>query len=121
MLCFPHRFLQDDQQRELTLHDVNEAEHDKLQDLCKLYSLNAKQISDAGSVVVLSKTRYALDQLLLVCKPFTYVCRFRFLLFSNTMQSVRIDQSNLPKRLGDFKRRCYGNAEVLQFPHGGTS
>ncbi|XP_035773729.1 uncharacterized protein LOC118456767 [Anopheles albimanus] len=90
------RFLQDDQQRELTLHDVNEAEHDKLQDLCKLYSLNAKQISDAGSVVVLSKT-------------------------SNTMQSVRIDQSNLPKRLGDFKRRCYGNAEVLQFPHGGTS
>ncbi|XP_050088584.1 uncharacterized protein LOC126572911 [Anopheles aquasalis] len=90
------RFLQDDQQRELTLHDVNEAEHDKLQDLCKLYSLNARQTSDAGSVVVLSKT-------------------------SNTMQSVRIDQSNLPKRLGDFKRRCYGNAEVLQFPHGGTS
>uniref|UniRef100_A0A2M4BF66 Uncharacterized protein n=1 Tax=Anopheles marajoara TaxID=58244 RepID=A0A2M4BF66_9DIPT len=90
------RFLQDDQQRELTLHDVDEAEHDKLQDLCKLYSLNARQISDAGSVVVLSKT-------------------------SNTMQSVRIDQSNLPKRLGDFKRRCYGNAEVLQFPHGGTS
>uniref|UniRef100_A0A2M3Z731 Uncharacterized protein n=1 Tax=Anopheles braziliensis TaxID=58242 RepID=A0A2M3Z731_9DIPT len=90
------RFLQDDQQRELTLHDVNEAEHDKLQDLCKLYSLNARQISDAGSVVVLSKT-------------------------SNTMQSVRIDQSNLPKRLGDFKRRCYGNPEVLQFPHGGTS
>ncbi|ETN60304.1 hypothetical protein AND_008069 [Anopheles darlingi] len=89
------RFLQDDQQRELTLHDVNEAEHDKLQDLCKLYSLNARQISDAGSVVVLSKT-------------------------SNTMQSVRIDQSNLPKRLGDFKRRCYGNAEALQFPHGGT-
>uniref|UniRef100_A0A2M4AH68 Uncharacterized protein n=2 Tax=Anopheles triannulatus TaxID=58253 RepID=A0A2M4AH68_9DIPT len=90
------RFLQDDQQRELTLHDVNEAEHDKLQDLCKLYSLNARQISDAGSVVVLSKT-------------------------SNTMQSVRIDQSNLPKRLGDFKRRCYGNPEALQFPHGGTS
>ncbi|XP_053670402.1 uncharacterized protein LOC128720732 [Anopheles nili] len=90
------RFLQDDQQRELTLHDVNEAEHDKLQDLCKLYSLNAQQISDNGGVVVLSKT-------------------------SNTMQSVRIDQSNLPKRLGDFKRRCYGNADALHFHDGATS
>ncbi|XP_052868307.1 uncharacterized protein LOC128274227 isoform X2 [Anopheles cruzii] len=89
------RFLQDDQQRELTLHDVNEAEHDKLQNLCKLYSLNARQLAD--SVLVLSKT-------------------------SNTMQSVRIDQSNLPKRLGDFKRRCYGaSAEPLQFHDGGTS
>ncbi|XP_058058165.1 uncharacterized protein LOC131209181 [Anopheles bellator] len=89
------RFLQDDQQRELTLHDVNEAEHDKLQNLCKLYSLNARQLTD--SVLVLSKT-------------------------SNTMQSVRIDQSNLPKRLGDFKRRCYGaSAEPLHFHDGGTS
>ncbi|XP_053659012.1 uncharacterized protein LOC128708079 [Anopheles marshallii] len=90
------RFLQDDQQRELTLHDVDKAEHDKLQDLCKLYSLNAQQLSENGSVVMLSKT-------------------------SNTMQSVRIDQSNLPKRLGDFKRRCYGNAEALQFHDGATS
>uniref|UniRef100_A0A182IS63 Uncharacterized protein n=1 Tax=Anopheles atroparvus TaxID=41427 RepID=A0A182IS63_ANOAO len=90
------RFLQDDQQRELTLHDVNEAEHDKLQDLCKLYSLNAQQIGDSGGVVVLSKT-------------------------SNTMQSVRIDQSNLPKRLGDFKRRCYGTADALQFHDGAAS
>uniref|UniRef100_A0A182MTT6 Uncharacterized protein n=1 Tax=Anopheles culicifacies TaxID=139723 RepID=A0A182MTT6_9DIPT len=90
------RFLQDDQQRELTLHDVDKAEHDKLQDLCKLYSLNAQQLSEDGSVVMLSKT-------------------------SNTMQSVRIDQSNLPKRLGDFKRRCYGNAEALQFHDGATS
>ncbi|XP_058128793.1 uncharacterized protein LOC131286789 [Anopheles ziemanni] len=89
------RFLQDDQQRELTLHDVDEAEHDKLQDLCKLYSLNAQQIGDSGGVLVLSKT-------------------------SNTMQSVRIDQSNLPKRLGDFKRRCYGTADTLQF-HDGTA
>ncbi|XP_052901925.1 uncharacterized protein LOC128309547 [Anopheles moucheti] len=90
------RFLQDDQQRELTLHDVDKAEHDKLQDLCKLYSLNAQQLSENGSVVMLSKT-------------------------SNTMQSVRIDQSNLPKRLGDFKRRCYGNAEALQFHDSATS
>ncbi|XP_050068836.1 uncharacterized protein LOC126557195 [Anopheles maculipalpis] len=90
------RFLQDDQQRELTLHDVDKAEHDKLQDLCKLYSLNAQQLSENGSVVMLSKT-------------------------SNTMQSVRIDQSNLPKRLGDFKRRCYGNADALQFHDGATS
>ncbi|XP_035896525.1 uncharacterized protein LOC118505179 [Anopheles stephensi] len=90
------RFLQDDQQRELTLHDVDKAEHDKLQDLCKLYSLNAQQLSENGSVVMLSKT-------------------------SNTMQSVRIDQSNLPKRLGDFKRRCYGNAAALQFHDGATS
>uniref|UniRef100_A0A182Q6E1 Uncharacterized protein n=1 Tax=Anopheles farauti TaxID=69004 RepID=A0A182Q6E1_9DIPT len=90
------RFLQDDQQRELTLHDVDKAEHDKLQDLCKLYSLNAQQMSESGSVVMLSKT-------------------------SNTMQSVRIDQSNLPKRLGDFKRRCYGNAEALQFHDGAPS
>uniref|UniRef100_A0A182NQC5 R3H domain-containing protein n=1 Tax=Anopheles dirus TaxID=7168 RepID=A0A182NQC5_9DIPT len=90
------RFLQDDQQRELTLHDVDKAEHDKLQDLCKLYSLNAQQVSENGSVVMLSKT-------------------------SNTMQSVRIDQSNLPKRLGDFKRRCYGNADALQFHDGATS
>uniref|UniRef100_A0A182VWE9 Uncharacterized protein n=1 Tax=Anopheles minimus TaxID=112268 RepID=A0A182VWE9_9DIPT len=90
------RFLQDDQQRELTLHDVDKAEHDKLQDLCKLYSLNAQRLSEDGSVVMLSKT-------------------------SNTMQSVRIDQSNLPKRLGDFKRRCYGNAEALQFHDGATS
>ncbi|KFB45340.1 AGAP001500-PA-like protein [Anopheles sinensis] len=89
------RFLQDDQQRELTLHDVDEAEHDKLQDLCRLYSLNAQQIGDSGGVLVLSKT-------------------------SNTMQSVRIDQSNLPKRLGDFKRRCYGTADTLQF-HDGTA
>ncbi|XP_065079299.1 uncharacterized protein LOC135702203 [Ochlerotatus camptorhynchus] len=81
------RFLQNDQQQVLTLFDINATEHDNLYGLSKLYSLTMQV--DNGCVV-LSKT-------------------------SNTMQSVRVDHTNLPKSIGDFKRRCYGDTEELHF------
>lgn len=81
------RFLQNDQQQVLTLFDINATEHDNLYGLSKLYSL-AMQVENG--CVVLSKT-------------------------SNTMQSVRVDHTKLPKSIGDFKRRCYGDSEELHF------
>lgn len=81
------RFLQNDQQQVLTLFNINATEHDNLYGLSKLYSLTMQV--DNGCVV-LSKT-------------------------SNTMQSVRVDHTNLPKSIGDFKRRCYGDTEELHF------
>ncbi|XP_055609950.1 uncharacterized protein LOC129756915 isoform X2 [Uranotaenia lowii] len=80
------RFLQNEQQV-LTLLNINASEHEKLLDLSKLYSL-AMHVD--GGCVTLSKT-------------------------SNTMQSVRIDHSNLPKSFADFKRRCYGEEDSLHF------
>lgn len=79
------RFLQNDQQQVLTLFDINTTEHDKLFGLSKLYSLTMQV---ENGCVILSKT-------------------------SNTMQSVRVDHTHLPKHIADFKRRCYGDTEDL--------
>ncbi|XP_021709574.1 uncharacterized protein LOC5568991 [Aedes aegypti] len=79
------RFLQNDQQQVLTLFDINTTEHEKLFGLSKLYSLTMQL---KNGCVILSKT-------------------------SNTMQSVRVDHTHLPKSIADFKRRCYGDTEDL--------
>ncbi|XP_055639248.1 uncharacterized protein LOC129777171 isoform X2 [Toxorhynchites rutilus septentrionalis] len=81
------RFLQNEKQQVLTLFNINAAEHEKLNDLSKLYSLTMQV--DNGCII-LNKT-------------------------SNTMQSIRVDPINLPKSFGDFKRRCYGEAKDVNF------
>lgn len=83
---FLARFLQNDQAQVLTLFDINTTEHDNLFGLSKLYSLTMKV---ENGCVILSKT-------------------------SNTMQSVRVDHTHLPKSIADFKRRCYGDTDDLQ-------
>ncbi|XP_055540976.1 uncharacterized protein LOC129727299 isoform X2 [Wyeomyia smithii] len=81
------RFLQNDQQQVLTLFDINATEYDKLYGLSKLYSLTMQV---ENGCVILNKT-------------------------SNTMQSIRIDQTKLPKSFCDFKRRCYGESVDVDF------
>ncbi|XP_053694705.1 uncharacterized protein LOC128742386 [Sabethes cyaneus] len=81
------RFLQNDQQQVLTLFDINATEYDKLYGLSKLYSLTMQV---ENGCVILNKT-------------------------SNTMQSIRIDQTKLPKTFCDFKRRCYGDSVDVDF------
>ncbi|XP_062560262.1 uncharacterized protein LOC134224741 isoform X2 [Armigeres subalbatus] len=79
------RFLQNDQEQVLTLFNINTTEHDNLFGLSKLYSLT---MTVENGRVILSKT-------------------------SNTMQSVRVDHTHLPKSIADFKRRCYGDNDDL--------
>ncbi|XP_026481884.1 uncharacterized protein LOC113389050 [Ctenocephalides felis] len=76
------RFLQDRHQTELRLGALDAAEIEKLRSLAAMYSLD---MTTTPERTILTKT-------------------------SNTMQAVKVEQTNLSQRLlTDFKRRCYSS------------